>query len=347
MPPANTPRARLELLDVLRGLAVVLMIHTHVSNAWVSQAARAGRVFALEGWTFALPSRLFLLLLGASLAAAWHRAGGDARALRLSALRRAAELVALGFALRLHDWWSHGMSEPLRLWKVDILPCLGLSALVCALLASRAGRPAPLRAVAAAAAAVVLGAWLGGEPGPAAVPAPAWAYVAGPRPLAWFPLLPWCAFALAGVWAGDLLVRRGHARDAGPLGAALLALGAGAAALSPAGPARWHDAEADPRTAVALLGALLVVAAVTARALPWLPAPLRAALVLLGKGSLPIYVVHLGIVYGKRAAVLEGRLGLPGAALGTLSVTVAMMGFAWAWARASAAIRGRTLRLRP
>jgi len=208
MPPANTPRARLELLDVLRGLAVVLMIHTHVSNAWVSQAARAGRVFALEGWTFALPSRLFLLLLGASLAAAWHRAGGDARALRLSALRRAAELVALGFALRLHDWWSHGMSEPLRLWKVDILPCLGLSALVCALLASRAGRPAPLRAVAAAAAAVVLGAWLGGEPGPAAVPAPAWAYVAGPRPLAWFPLLPWCAFALAGVWAGDLLVRR-------------------------------------------------------------------------------------------------------------------------------------------
>ncbi len=339
--PQATTRARLEVLDVLRGLAVVLMIHTHVSNAWVSAEARAGRAFELMGWSFALPSRLFLFLLGASLAVAWHRGAGEARAVRLGALRRAAELAALGFAMRLHDWWSHGMTEPLRLWKVDILPCLGLSAVLCALVGSRAGRPAPLRAVAGALATVVLGAWLGGAPGPMSVPQPAWAYLAGERPLAWFPLLPWCAFALAGVWAGDLLARRGHARGAGPLGAALLALGAATAATTPAGPARWQDAECDPRTAVALLEALLVLAAAAARAVPHLPARLRAALVLLGRGSLPIYVAHLGVVYGKRAAVLEGRLSLAAAALGTISVTVAMMGFAWAWARASAALRGR------
>src|SRR5262245_3237555 len=68
-PPAASPAApRLDAVDWLRGVAVVLMIQAHGFDAWLDPAARVGFAWAVIRHLSGLPSRLFLLLVGVAIA---------------------------------------------------------------------------------------------------------------------------------------------------------------------------------------------------------------------------------------------------------------------------------------
>ena len=70
--PPERPRPgqrRIDAVDWLRGLAVVLMIQTHLYDAWCNPAAKADRrAYAWTRFIGGIPSRLFLLLVGVSMA---------------------------------------------------------------------------------------------------------------------------------------------------------------------------------------------------------------------------------------------------------------------------------------
>ena len=65
--PAAKP-GRLDVVDWLRGAAVVLMIQTHLYDAWVSPADKLTPAYRVTRFLGGVPSRLFLMLVGVSIA---------------------------------------------------------------------------------------------------------------------------------------------------------------------------------------------------------------------------------------------------------------------------------------
>ena len=61
-------RGRIDAVDWLRGLAVVLMIQTHLYDAWCSPAAKATAAYGWTRFLGGIPSRLFLLIVGVAMA---------------------------------------------------------------------------------------------------------------------------------------------------------------------------------------------------------------------------------------------------------------------------------------
>ena len=67
------PIGRIDAIDWLRGLAVVLMIQTHLYGWWTSPAARATSVYTVSRWLGGLPFRMFLLMAGMAMAIKFER----------------------------------------------------------------------------------------------------------------------------------------------------------------------------------------------------------------------------------------------------------------------------------
>jgi uncharacterized membrane protein len=78
-------------VDWLRGLAVVLMIQTHLYDAWCSPAAKTTVEYGWTRFWGGFPSRLFLLLVGVSMAIRYEHqlaAGADRRTMVRTAVKR-------------------------------------------------------------------------------------------------------------------------------------------------------------------------------------------------------------------------------------------------------------------
>ena len=155
-PGATTSTGRLEVVDWLRGLAVVLMILAHGMDAWLVPAAKSGAGYEVIRLLSGLPARLFLLLVGVSAAIqieAGLRKGVPASVLRGRLLRRGLVVLALAYVFRLQEWVLssfYGGWE--TLFRVDILNAIGASMLMVGLVSTpRGGRRqlAPSLAVAA------------------------------------------------------------------------------------------------------------------------------------------------------------------------------------------------------
>jgi hypothetical protein len=176
--------------------------------------------------------------------------------------------------------------------------------------------------------------WLSGAP------APVLGYLSGRAPGSFFPLFPWTTFAAAGGAAGVTLAR---ARAAGREGWGVLGLalaGAGAVgggvlldSLPPLYP-RYDFWYTSPNYVLIRLGlALLLLGGAFAwDRRPWSRGPL--VLGVLGRDSLLIYVVHIEIVYGGIVAPFaRGTLGVAGASLGLVLLSLCMLLLAFARGR--------------
>jgi uncharacterized membrane protein len=214
-PPPRSLRSassRLDAIDWLRGLAVVLMIQTHLYDSWVSPAGKLSPAFWWTRYLGGVPSRLFLLLVGVSMAIGFERQleRGVARAaiVRASA-RRGLEILALAYLFRFQEYALSGFWGPVSdLFRIDILNCIGASMILVGVVAApRAGRPQYAVALGAAALFVGLGPLIGPAHFPAVLPTPLTAYVGGQRPMSWFALFPWAAWAFVGVAVGHVWVR--------------------------------------------------------------------------------------------------------------------------------------------
>lgn len=205
LPPAG---GRLWEIDVARTVAIAMMVAYHA--AWdVDLLATADLVDPFSGGWRALQvacGSLFLFITGLTLALT--NARGRARGLRGAALYRrharralmvlgAAALVSVAtlLALGTGDWVRFG-----------ILHCIGAAMLICPLLVRLGPLLLPLAAAVAAAGIALADADRRDAPWllPFGVPQQ------GGAGVDWYPLLPWLAPALVGLWAGSLLYPRGR-----------------------------------------------------------------------------------------------------------------------------------------
>ena len=341
---------RLAYIDWMRGLACVLMFQTHCYDAWLSPEARKSTFFMYSQLLGTFPAPLFLFLAGISFALVTDRMrakGATPGDVVRTTLKRGAEVYSLGLGFRLQEYL---IAFPWAPWtdllRMDVLNCIGLSmmlmALVCRLTAAPSAELARRRGVvggAIAALAVAMAApplwttarpnWL---PGPLETLLDGVHNLGAPQP--WlFPIVPWSAFAFAGLAVGFVLMGE---RAKQRLGAVLTGVAAAGVALFFL--ARWLDRSpwqlyavydfwhTSPNFFLMRLGMLMVILLacyVWCRwgAGQWGFSPVAQ----LGQSSLLVYWVHIEFVYGRFAIMRKGQQTIAGASLGLATITLAML----------------------
>lgn len=358
-PPRAAPRSRsgrLEAVDWLRGFAVVLMIQTHLFDAWCSPAAKHTQVYAWSRYLGGVPSRLFLLLVGVSMAIRYEsqlRRGVPRADMVRQVARRGLEILGLAYLFRLQEYllggWGPNWPD---LFRVDILNCIGASMIAAsAIAAPRNGRPAIWACLGGAAVAIALGPIIGPHHFPSYLPRPITSYLGGERPMSWFPLCPWVAWVLIGVVVGHYWVRqsvtaRGQAIAfvvTGAVGYAMVEAVALVRRIDPhiirypsdlvqqMGPGSFFHR-------LGWMGPMALGSYLVSRYVRLGFSPMRQ----LGQTSLLVYWVHVELCYGYAFAGFHGRLSIPQAIVGLVLMTAAMVGVSvlrtkywqgWPWRR--------------
>jgi uncharacterized membrane protein len=337
--PAKAKAARLDAIDWLRGLAVVLMIQTHLYDSWASPAAKATPAYWWTRYFGGVPSRLFLLLVGVSMAIGFERQlerGVPRAAIVRASARRGLEILVLAYLFRFQEYALSFFWGPADvLLRIDILNCIGASMILVALVAApRAGRPQIAVALAAAAVFVGLGPIVGPAHFPRFLPVALTAYIGGQRPMSWFALFPWAAWAFVGLVVGHVWVRA--SRD--PRREALTYLVTGAVGLALMGAVilvrKWNPyvirypdevvQQMGPGTFFYRLG-LNLLFALLAYAVTRLLAGRFSIMRQLGRTSLLVYWVHVDLCYGLVSRRLHHALSMTQATVGFVLMTAAML----------------------
>jgi uncharacterized membrane protein len=362
-PPAPAPLAspakppRFEVVDWLRGAAVVLMIQTHLYDAWVSPAGKLTAAYQATRFVGGIPSRLFLMLVGVSIALRFEaqlaKGVTDRRALVRPVQKRGLEVLGLAYLFRLQEYLLGHMGQSLHdlpifwhdIFRIDILNCIAASMLVVPLLAApRHGRPAWLPTLAAMVLFVGLGPLVGPAHFPTFLPTMLTAYIGGQRPMSWFPLFPWAGWPLAGVVVGHLWVRGSRDRKRQALvfiatglgGFALIGIVDAIRAVNPhiiRYPSELVQ-QMGPGSFCYRLGLNAILAAIG-----WLCVLVvgkRFSIMRqFGRTSLLVYWIHVDLCYGLIAHKLGlyGRLTMVKATLGLASMIAVMLGVSLAKTR--------------
>jgi uncharacterized membrane protein len=335
----DRPPSRLDAVDWLRGLAVVLMIQTHLYDSWASAAAKATGAYWWTRYLGGVPSRLFLLLVGVSLAIGFEHqlARGAARATMVrGAARRGLEILGLAYLFRFQEYALAGFWGPASvLFRIDILNCIGASMILVAVVAApRAGRPQYGVALVATAVFVGLGAVVGPAHFPRFLPEALTSYIGGQRPMSWFGLFPWAAWTFVGLAVGHVWVRasRTPRRElvtyalTGVTGLVLM----GAVMLV----RKWNPyvirypnevvQQMGPGTFFYRLGLNLLLAFV-GYAVSRLLAGRFSMMRQLGRTSLLVYWIHVDLCYGLVSRRLHHALDMRHATFGFVLMTGAML----------------------
>ena len=331
--------ARRTYLDVLRGVAVLVMIEAHVIDSWTRASDRGTHPFGLSMIVGGFGAPLFMFLAGVAVAmsaGSKARRSGDAAAAARAVRNRGLQIFALAFLFRFQSFVLSN-APAWTLLKVDVLNIMGPSIAAAAMLwgigRHTRGR---LAAFAIASAAVVLST-------PAIrhyatiAPLPEWieAYIRPVPGLTNFTFFPWAAFVAAGAIVGVILdaARTPDAdrRANVALGAAglVLAIGAYVASFLP---------PLDPRSsfwttsASYFLVRLGILTAMVSAAWLWEQRPSAgrrwSPLQLLGRTSLFIYWVHVELVYGLISLPLHGAFSVRQAWTALAVFSALMLGLA-------------------
>lgn len=340
-------------IDWARGIAVLVMIEAHTTDAWTRTASKhtiAFRDAAVLGG-FAAPLFLWLAGLGVVLAASRvaERTGSRTTAVD-AACRRGIEIFILAFLFRLQAFVLSPGSHPITLFRVDILnvmgPAMALSGLIWFAVKGPSGRVAAYTAISAAIAMATP--IIRGAPGVDRLPIWLQWYMRPSGDHTTFTLFPWAGFVFAGAAIGSLVAavretsaeRRLQASIA-IAGAALVAFGFWTAGR----PSIYRTASfwtSSPTWFAIRVGILMLALSATyavERAVILMrtgahkgtsaDAPDKAwrdPLARMGRSSLFIYWIHVELVYGYASWLWRGRLPLWEAALAFLGFSAAMYG---------------------
>lgn len=336
---------RLVYLDMLRGIAILLMVVDHAYDWWLDEAGQSSTLGSVHRVLGALAAPLFLALVGMGLALSVQRserAGRARHAVARRLLQRGGELILWGYALNLLVFYTG--QNPADIWAVDVLHTIGL----CIWFSIPLLWAPPL----VVAVCALLVAALGQTAGQWALPDWLAAYLTGTGGIGYFPLalwLPYCYMGLAiGKWIGET-------RRSGRLMAVLAAAGMLALLAAALIPSAWGYRHPRPAFTAFSLAVLL-----------WLTSglwfyterrgtagPFARALCDLGVSSLMLYAFHhlvgyrlfwlLGWVKGRS---WRGEYGVLGPAQATallaglvgLMLVVARLRLHWQRSQASSAV---------
>jgi uncharacterized membrane protein len=355
MPTPDAVKSRLAYIDWIRGLACLLMFQTHCYDSWLSARARQSRFFMYSQLGGTFPAPLFLFLAGISFALVTEKLRQKdlpPAQIARTTIRRGAEIFGFGLLFRLQEYLvSWGWAPKSDLLRVDILNTIGVSmvlmGIVCWLvLAVRRGPGARFALVLTAAGTALLISlltpllWTTWRP--RGLPWPLESYVNGVHnlgsPQAWlFPVFPWTAFAFAGLAVGFIL-QSSWAREQEPR--AFFSMGLVGSVLIEF--ARWLDAQprqlysrydywhTSPSFFLIRVGMLLVILTAVYGWCRWGAGQWGfSPLMLLGQASLLVYWVHIEFVYGRVSILPKHALGIGGASIGLLVISLAMLALAY------------------
>jgi hypothetical protein len=341
---------RVIFIDLGRFLALVFMLYGHTVSALLAPEYQRGTWFELWNFQRGLTSSLFLLLSGFAFSVATSRRWGVHQRLSPAVFkrtRRFALFLLLGYAIHFpvprFSMLATLSDEQWRSFlQVDVLQLIGATFLIiqALLLIVRSGRTFMVTVFVLAVAGLafthpiwaidwwqLLPAWLA-------------AYISPARG-SLFPLFPWATYVLFGAGLGQIYVGWGAARLARYTtlvlfvpGVVLSVLGWGLTAVenAPWGPDAWNFM---PIQMAIRVGACLIVLAAIAGAsqrLTRLPRFFAAV----AQETLPIYFVHLCIVYGSiwnngLAVWYAASLGPVATLLCVLFLLASMAALGWYW----------------
>src|ERR1039458_8002576 len=354
MPPPDARKSRLAYIDWMRGLACLLMFQTHCYDSWLSPQARQSRFFMYSQLGGTFPAPLFLFLAGISFALVTEKLRQKnlpPAQIARTTIGRGAEIFGFGLLFRLQEYLvAWGWAPKSDLLRVDILNTIGLSmmlsGIVWLVLAVRRGPRTRLALVLTAGGTALLISlltpllWTTWHP--RWLPWPLESYVNGVHNLGTpqaglFPVFPWTAFAFAGLAVGFILQSSwAHALEP----RAFFSLGLGGSVLIEF--ARWLDAQprqlysvydywhTSPSFFLVRVGMLLVILTASYAWCRWGAGQWGfSPLILLGQASLLVYWVHIEFVYGRVSILPKHAMGIGGASVGLLLISLAMLGLAY------------------
>lgn len=310
---------RRPFLDVMRGVAVLIMVHAHTLDSWTRDADRGSAVFgdALIVGGFGAPLFLFLAGVAVPLSAASKlRNGLDRHAAARAVQRRGWQIFGLAFLFRLQAYLLSPGSHASGLLKVDILNIMGPAIVIAAviwgwcqtirmrvlLFTLVAGAVAMSTPLVRAAASLN---WL---------PVPLEAYLRPVPGLTNFTTFPWIGFVFAGGAAGTLIGVTRTADEERRINRMLAIAGATLCAAGYVGslmPPLYQNSNfwtSSPTFFAIRVGIISVALALVYEWQRRFGSDSLAAIQLLGRSSLFVYWIHVEMVYGVLAAPIRHRL---------------------------------------
>jgi uncharacterized membrane protein len=210
--PATAPARRLEYIDWMRGLAILIMIEAHALDAWTLTADRQTREFSWSVILAGFAAPMFLFLAGVSVALAassGERKTGSPATAAARVRRRGWEVLGLAYLFRLQAYLLNPVAMLKGVLKVDILNIMGPS-IVAAAAIWQVARDFRRRVAAFAAAALAItlltplvrtSTWID------ALPDVLQWYLRATPGKNNFQVFPWAGFVFAGALVGVLLDR--------------------------------------------------------------------------------------------------------------------------------------------
>lgn len=351
--PVAAP-ARFAFIDLLRGVAMVVMIETHVANAYLPLALKKGSSFFFWlSFVNGLVAPAFLFAAGFSLMVQAVRTWDDWLHFRAPFWR---QMRRLGF-IAMVAYYSHlqgfSLSRYLAHWgdslmwrrtfQVDVLQCIVVSLLVVHLLIFLLRRRSllPWGAALLAIAVALATPWIWSIDFSERLPL-SLALFLSPHKISLFPIFPWMCFVLAGVCAGGLFLRSVRQerrprfmRNLACFGVAMISAGILLrwAPFTLPGYANFYTT--SPLYAMIRIGVVLLVLCSLHRlefSGKWIPKPILVA----GQESLLIYGVHLWMIYaflrGRALGPILGlKMGYAGCFLLSIAIAGAMLFLAKHW----------------
>ncbi len=325
---------RIRSLDIARGLAVILMIVTHATDAFLSMRFKSGEAWEIAHITFGFIAPAFLFITGLVLAPAIQKRQRVERKLWERSLEwRMVRYILLGYwlqipVLSLKQLVIEARHDDLaRLCDVNILQVIGVSGLIVLIVVKLSGSMRDARPIVWVLTVTIAIAtpYLWTIPVDAGPPLAAWI---GPR--ATFPFFPNAAYLLAGFALSPAILSMRERRWSGAILTAvggIVVIGVRLLDRHVELPDPWNDLwGSSPLHLVYRVGGVLVLIGI-AYALARFKGRIVHGLGHIGRISLPIYVVHLVLIYGS-PATMGGRYWFDGAIdqrLTPLGVAIAVL----------------------
>ncbi len=330
---------------------MVVMFHVHSAVAWMSPNAKQTLYFKYAMKISGMVAPVFMFLAGISMTLVTERLyqkGVSVVEIRKRIAKRGLQIVAMGYGLHLFFYLLSGhYARWIRVFKVDILHCIGLSMVItaCLIRPRRAGR-VNFSALAIFVGAPLLSMVLYRLPVDAYLPAPIAAYFSTTTRLSLFPVIPYISWICLGLVVAPFFISADHnerQRRRFWIGLALWALALWFAGLGLKSLYYLLCLDTLGTTTPQVKGilhffflkgafvlGLFLFFGTTARLFDRFPKPFW---VRFGKFSLFAYCVHLAIIYPFFGSSFRRRLSVFPHMAATLSLTIVMLGLVMAYDR--------------